>query len=69
MAERLRELLADKRSAATVMKAMDYGDTLFDGPRAVGIDLARTALRGILPEETVSSTIEAYWRLLAATLR
>jgi hypothetical protein len=69
MASRMRSLLDDERSARTAQRALEFGDTLFDGPRAIGIELALTALRGVLPCETVSTTVTAYWRSLAELLR
>jgi len=60
MIESLRRLLADDRSAATTTKALAYLTELFLTPRSVGTGLAVTALRGLLPETTVTAAISAY---------
>lgn len=64
MADRLRRVLADDRAADVAHQALDFGDQMFTGPRAVGIELAQTALRGVLPAETISAAINAYWNAL-----
>jgi len=69
MAERVRLLLADDRSAATAQKAIAYGNVICDGPNSVGVDLACRALRGTLPSETVATTVIAYWKALRTALR
>lgn len=68
MADRIRTLLSDGRSAQTAERAIEYGARLFGEARPVGVDLARAALRGTLPEETVASTVVAYWNALARAL-
>ncbi|MGI8632163.1 MAG: hypothetical protein ACR2NA_06380 [Solirubrobacterales bacterium] len=56
----LQALLEDPRSTATTVKALAYLDQLFITPAAVGVRLAVEALRGILPESTVSAAMTAY---------
>ena len=68
MAEGVRRLLADDRSSETAAKAIEYGGRLFDSARSVGVELARAALRGTLPEDTVTTPITAYWHVLKEPL-
>ena len=73
MATRLSALLADKRSAAATMKALDYGDTLFATASRTGDRLGVETLRTTIPEATVTAVLTAYWRGVrnagAATVR
>ena len=62
MATRLSALLADKRSAAATMKALDYGDTLFATAGRTGVRLGVEALRTTIPETTVTAALTGYWR-------
>ena len=73
MATRLSALLADKRSAAATMKALDYGDTLFATASRTGDRLGVETLRTTIPEATVTAVLTGYWRGVrnagAATVR
>jgi len=60
MADTLRVLLADERSAATTTKAFAYLDTLFLRPGSLGTRLAVDALRNLLPEATAIAAMTAY---------
>lgn len=60
MATILRTLLQDPRSTATSSKALVYLDQLFITQAGVGVRLAVDALRGLLPESTVSASMTAY---------
>jgi len=62
-------LVADDRSAATARQAIAYGNVIFLGPNSVGVDLACRALHGMLPSETVATTVIAYWGALRTALR
>lgn len=66
MATRLMALLADERSAAATLKALDYGDTLFSAAGGTGVRLGVEALRTTIPEATVSAVLTGYWRALRA---
>lgn len=65
MADILRRLLRDKRSAATTEKALAYADELFAAPTSLGVRLTADALQAIVPEPTVTAAMTAY----AAELR
>jgi hypothetical protein len=60
MARILQALLEDPRSTATTVEALAYLDQLFITRAAAGVRLAVEALRGILPEPTVSAAMAAY---------
>jgi hypothetical protein len=60
MAETLRMLLADERSAATTTKSLVYLDRLFLTPGSPGTGLAVEALRNLLPQVTVIAAMTAY---------
>jgi hypothetical protein len=60
MADLLRRLLADARSAATTKKALAYADALFGAPTAVGVRLTVDALQALVPEPTVTAVMTAY---------
>lgn len=56
----LQVLLKDRRSSGTTSKALVYLDQLFTTGSAVGVDLAVEALRGVLPQSTVSAALTSY---------
>ena len=64
----LRSLLADERSASATEEALSYVQQLFRTPRSIGVVLATDALRGTLPEETVTASMTAYVRDLLERL-
>lgn len=66
MATRLTALLADERSAAATLKALDYGDILFGTAGSTGVRLGVEALRTTIPEATVGAVLTGYWRALRA---
>ena len=66
MATRLTALLADERSAAATLKALDYGDILFGTAGSTGARLGVEALRTTIPEATVGAVLTGYWRALRA---
>lgn len=68
MAALLKKLLDDERSSATTEVALTYLRQLFGTSRAPGHELAVQALRGTLPEETVSAVITSYTRQLLQLL-
>ena len=59
-------LLADERSAAATMKALDYGDTLFGAAGGTGVRLGVEALRTTIPEATTSAVLTGYCCALRA---
>lgn len=62
MADLLSRLLDDERSAAATEAALAYARTLFATPGSVGVSLAQQALRGSLPEPTITAVMPAYLR-------
>lgn len=56
----LQVLLNDQRSSVTTSEALVYFDQLFTTSSAVGVRLAVEALRGVLPEATVSAAMASY---------
>ena len=67
-AARLRRLLDDSRSASTTTRALEFGDKLFAATNATGTRLGVEALRGTLPEQTVTAVLVGYWDSLRAQL-
>ncbi len=60
MAVTARRLLADERSASTVLKALDYLRQLFATPRSPGTQLATQALSTIIDESTATTFVTGY---------
>lgn len=60
MAVTAKRLLADERSASTVLKALDYLRQLFATPRSPGTQLATQALSTIIDEPTVTTFMTGY---------
>jgi hypothetical protein len=68
MTSATKRLLLDERSAATTERALGYLRQLFATPRSQGVDLATTALAGVIDAPTVTSTITSYTRELLASV-
>ena len=60
MAETTTRLLSDDRSSATATQALGYISELFATPRSPGIELAATALAGIVDEASVATVMTGY---------
>lgn len=60
MADAVRALLDDPRSAVTTAKALAYMSELFRAAASPGVVLASDALRSILPAETITAVLTAY---------
>ena len=69
MAATTRRLLADERSAATTMQALDYLIRLFGTPRSPGVELAAGALADVADPATVSGLVVGYTRDLDNAVR
>jgi hypothetical protein len=68
MAAKLRQLLADARSAKATEKALAYGDVLFGSLAGTGVRLGVDALRTTMPGPTVTAVLTGYWRSLRTAL-
>ena len=68
MAALISRLLADDRSASATTTALGYLARLFRTPASPGTQLAVTALRGTLPEATVTAIITGYTQALLGQL-
>jgi hypothetical protein len=60
MADILRALLEDERSAATTEKALTYAGELFGAAASVGVRLTVDALQALVPARTVTAAMTAY---------
>ena len=61
MAARLMALLADERSASTTEAGIIFGERLLATPTGVGVRLGVNALRGVVPDPTVTAGLVGYW--------
>lgn len=64
MADRIRLLLNDERSAEVTTAALSYGENLFGSLASPGVTLGVEALRAAMPTATVVAVLTAYWRTL-----
>lgn len=69
MAETTTRLLSDDRSSATATQALGYISELFATPRSPGIELAATALAGIVDEASVATVMTGYTREFLGLVR
>jgi hypothetical protein len=67
LARRLRPIEDDARSAATAEEGMGHLRVLFATPRSPGIELAVTALGGVVDRDAVVETMVTYTRELVAS--
>lgn len=68
MTSATERLLLDDRSAATTERALGYLHQLFATPRSSGVNLATSALAGVIDAPTVTSTITSYTRELLTNI-
>lgn len=68
LANIIRALLMDDRSAAVTEEAVDQAADLFRSPTSPGVEMGVRALSPTVPQATVEATFTSYFRELASAL-